>query len=182
MELQQLRKNALRLRQNFSQGSMKHFPAGIALVNVVVSSLLDRRRSRGSHYGVVERHSCAGTSARILKKRLAEEIQSQIPERRAHVRGRMRLILKPKGQDEGGRSFEQLPTTENVRAEGFLCNFSVALAKEAICDVFLSAAGQDRFVGRVRPARIESPGTPWQRYGFQFVERSAEWILQDQTT
>ena len=114
-----------------------------------------------------------------LKKRLAEEIQSQIPERRAHVRVRMRLILKLKGQDEGGRTFEQLTTTENVSAGGFLCNVSVGLAKEAKCDVFLSAGGQDRFVGRVRPARIESPGTPWQRYGFQFVERSAEWILQD---
>jgi len=94
----------------------------------------------------------------------------------------MRLILKLKGQDEGGRSFEQLTTTENVSAGGFLCNVSVALAKEAICDVFLSASGQDRFVGRVRPARIESPDTPWQRYGFQFVERSGEWILQDQPT
>src|ERR1700731_779655 len=87
-----------------------------------------------------------------LKKRLAEEIQSQIPERRAHVRVRMRLIVKLKGQDEGGRTFEQLTTTENVSAGGFLCNFSVALAKEAKCDVFLSAGGQDRFVGRVRAA------------------------------
>jgi DNA-binding response OmpR family regulator len=117
-----------------------------------------------------------------LKKRLAEEIQSQIPERRAHVRVRMRLILKLKGQDEGGRSFEQLTTTENVSAGGFLCNLSVALGKEAIFDAFLSAAGQDRFVGRVRPAWSESPDTPWQRYGFQFVERSGEWILQNQTS
>jgi DNA-binding response OmpR family regulator len=115
-----------------------------------------------------------------LKKRLHEEIQSQIPERRAHVRVRMRLILKLKGKDEGGRSFEQLTTTENVSAGGFLCNIPVVLAKETIFDVFLSAAGQDRFAGRVRPVRIESPDTPWQRYGFQFVERSAEWILQDQ--
>jgi response regulator RpfG family c-di-GMP phosphodiesterase len=117
-----------------------------------------------------------------LKKRLADEIQSQIPERRAHVRVRMRLILKLKGQDEGGRSFEQLTTTENVSAGGFLCNVPVTLAKEATFDVFLSAAGQDRFAGRVRRVRIESPDTPWQRYGFQFVERRAEWILQDQTT
>jgi DNA-binding response OmpR family regulator len=114
-----------------------------------------------------------------LKKRLADEIQSQIPERRAHVRVRMRLILKLKGRDEGGRSFEQLTTTENVSAGGFLCNVPVALKKESIFDVFLSAAGQDRFAGRVRPVRIESPDTSWQRYGFQFVERSAEWILQD---
>jgi len=89
-------------------------------------------------------------------------------------------MLKLKGQDEGGRCFEQL-TTENVSSGGFLCNVSVALAKEATFDVFLSASGQDRFAGRVRRARIESPDTPWQCYGFQFVERSEQWILQDQT-
>jgi DNA-binding response OmpR family regulator len=114
-----------------------------------------------------------------LKQRLSEEIQAQRPERRAHVRVRMRLILKLKGQDEGSRSFEQLTTTENVSAGGFLCNLSVALGKDVLLDVFISSAGQDRYVGKVRPARIEADNTPWQRYGFQFVERSQEWILQD---
>jgi DNA-binding response OmpR family regulator len=114
-----------------------------------------------------------------LKQRLSEEIQAQRPERRAHVRVRMRLILKLKGQDEGSRSFEQLTTTENVSAGGFLCNLSVALGKGVLLDVFISSAGQDRYVGKVRPARIEADNTPWQRYGFQFVERSREWILQD---
>jgi DNA-binding response OmpR family regulator len=114
-----------------------------------------------------------------LKQRLSEEIQAQRPERRAHVRVRMRLILKLKGQDEGSRSFEQLTTTENVSADGFLCNLSVALGKDVLLDVFISSAGQDRYVGKVRPARIEAADTPWQRYGFQFVERSTEWILQD---
>jgi response regulator RpfG family c-di-GMP phosphodiesterase len=114
-----------------------------------------------------------------LKQRLSEEIQAQPPERRAHVRVRMRLILKLKGQDEGSRSFEQLTTTENVSADGFLCNLTVVLGKDALLDAFISSAGQDRYVGKVRPARIEAPDTPWQRYGFQFVERSGEWILQD---
>src|SRR5258708_31425349 len=116
-----------------------------------------------------------------LKKRVAEQIQSPQADRRAHVRVRMRLILKLKGQDQAGRSFEQLTTTENVSANGFLCNFPVALGKEATLDVFLSGTGQDRYVGRVRAARIEASDTPWQRYGFQFVDRSSEWILQDQT-
>ncbi|MCU1299978.1 MAG: hypothetical protein JWQ87_262 [Candidatus Sulfotelmatobacter sp.] len=115
-----------------------------------------------------------------LKKRLSDEIQAQHPERRAHVRVRMRLFLKLKGQDESGRSFEQLTATENVSAGGFLCNFAVTLGKDAILDVFISSAGQDSYVGRVRPARIEAPGTQWQRYGFQFIERSKDWVLQDQ--
>jgi len=115
-----------------------------------------------------------------LKKRLADEIQAQHPERRAHVRVRMRLILKLKGQDEGGRSFEQLTATENVSAGGFLCDFAVALGKDAVLDVFISSAGQDSYVGRVRAARIEAHDTQWQRCGFQFVERSKDWVLQDQ--
>jgi CheY-like chemotaxis protein len=114
-----------------------------------------------------------------LKKRLSDEIHAQLPERRTHIRVRMRLVLKLKGQDEGGRSFEQLITTEDVSAGGFLGNCTVALGKDAILDVFISSGGQDRYVGKVRPARVESPNAPWQRYGFQFVERSREWILQD---
>jgi DNA-binding response OmpR family regulator len=114
-----------------------------------------------------------------LKERLSAEIQGQRPERRAHVRVRMRLILKLKGHDENGRSFEQLTTTENVSAAGFLCNFAVALAKDTILDVFISSAGQDCYAGKVRPARIDAPNTQWQRYGFQFLERSKDWILQD---
>jgi hypothetical protein len=112
-----------------------------------------------------------------LKKRLSDEIRAQHPERRADVRVRMRLILKLKGQDAGGRSFEQLTTTENVSAGGLLCNLTITLGKDAILDVFITSAGQDRYVGKVRSARIEAPDTPWQRYGFQFVERSNEWIL-----
>jgi DNA-binding response OmpR family regulator len=112
-----------------------------------------------------------------LKKRLSDEIRAQHPERRADVRVRMRLILKLKGQDAGGRSFEQLTTTENVSAGGLLCNLTIALGNDAILDVFISSVGQDRYVGKVRSARIEAPDTPWQRYGFQFVERSREWIL-----
>ncbi len=60
-----------------------------------------------------------------LKSRLAQELQAKRPERRKHVRVRMKVVLKLKGADVQGRSFEQLTTTENVSAEGFLCNFPV---------------------------------------------------------
>jgi DNA-binding response OmpR family regulator len=114
-----------------------------------------------------------------LKARLAEELNAKRPERRAHVRVRMKLVLKLKGTDEHGRSFEQLTTTENVSAGGFLCNFPVALVPNATLDVFLSGATGDRHSGRVRAVRQEAPNSPWQRYAFQFVERSPEWILQE---
>ena len=114
-----------------------------------------------------------------LKTRIAAEIEAKPSERRAHVRVRMKLILKLKGTDAQQRSFEQLTTTENVSAGGFLCTLSLTLATHSSVQVFLSGAGQDRFVGRARVVRTEAPDTPWQRYGFQFTERSAEWILPE---
>jgi DNA-binding response OmpR family regulator len=114
-----------------------------------------------------------------LKTRLASELQGRTLERRAHVRVKMKLILKLKGADESQRSFEQLTATENVSAGGFLCPLPLALPAESTVQVFLTGAGHDRFVGRARTVRRDAPDTPWQRYAFQFVERTAEWILQD---
>jgi DNA-binding response OmpR family regulator len=114
-----------------------------------------------------------------LKARLAAELNHRPVERRAHVRVRMRLIVKLKGTDASQRSFEQLTTTENVSAGGFLCTLPLVLSQDAAFDVFLSGAGHDRYVGRVRTVRREAPDTPWQRYAFAFTERAPEWILQD---
>ena len=112
-----------------------------------------------------------------LKERLAVEIHTKSVERRAHVRVRMRIILKIRGTDSNGKSFEELTTTENVSAGGFLCNCTTSLAKDAAIEVFLSAAAE-RYVGRAKVVRKESPGTAWQRYGFQFQEKTLEWVLQ----
>jgi hypothetical protein len=64
-----------------------------------------------------------------------------------------------------------------VSAEGFLCNCAHSLVKDAIVEVFLAGA-TERYVGRARVVRQESPGAPWQRYGFQFQEKTLEWVLQ----
>jgi len=88
-----------------------------------------------------------------LKSRLAQALQTSTGERRAHVRVRMRF-------------------------GGFLCSFPVALASGAVVEVFLANAGQERFVGRARSVRTEEPDSPLQRCGFQFLERTSEWILQ----
>ncbi len=112
-----------------------------------------------------------------LKLRLASEIRVKQAERRAHVRVRMRVILKLRGTDAQGKNFDVLTATENVSAGGFLCNCLASLSKDSIVEVFLTGA-QERHVGRARVVRIESPGTPWQRCGFQFVETTSEWILR----
>jgi hypothetical protein len=53
-----------------------------------------------------------------------------------------------------------------------------SLVKDAIVEVILSSRGE-HYVGRARVVRKESSGTPWQRYGFQFREKTLAWPLQE---
>ena len=114
-----------------------------------------------------------------LKSRLATELGARPQERRAHTRVPMKLIVKLKGTDARQRSFEQLSTTENVSAGGFLCNLQIDISADSQFQVFLSGKGQEQYAGTVRVVRREAEGLPWQRYAFQFIERTAIWILQD---
>jgi response regulator RpfG family c-di-GMP phosphodiesterase len=116
-----------------------------------------------------------------LKRRLTEELTVRSVERRKHVRVKMKLILKLKGTDHGERSFEQLTTTDNVSAGGFLCSLPLILGANSTLKVFLSGGGRDCYVGTAKVVRREAPDTPWQRYAFQFVERTSEWILHEQS-
>jgi len=113
-----------------------------------------------------------------LKQRVLQEIQTHRPERRAHVRVRMRVPLKLKGTDSEGNHFEEPTATENVSAGGFLCDCNISLTKGTQVEVYLTSGGE-RFVGRARVARKESASVPWQRYGFHFDEKTADWVLQD---
>lgn len=111
-----------------------------------------------------------------LKAALASELESGRPERRAHVRVRMRMLLSLRGRDANGSAFETVVTTDNVSAGGFACACPTALVKDAIVEVFL-ATGGERHAGRARVVRKEQ-SSPWPRYGFQFVERGPDWIMQ----
>jgi len=113
-----------------------------------------------------------------LKRTLTAQIESNRPEHRVHVRVRMRLALRLRGTDASGRKFEEMTTTENVSAAGFLCNCMSALVKGAIIEVTLSSGGSERYVGRALVVRKESSGTPWHRYGFQFQEKTLDWPFQ----
>jgi DNA-binding response OmpR family regulator len=113
----------------------------------------------------------------LLKRRLAEELESQRPERRSQTRVRMRVSLKLRGADAAGRPFEELTTTENVSAGGFLCNCSASLDTGPMVEVFLVRGGE-RYVGLARVVRKESSDMNWQRYGFRLEEKEGEWVLQ----
>lgn len=114
-----------------------------------------------------------------LRSRLANELGSRPQERRAHTRVPMKLIVKLKGTDARQRSFEQLTTTENVSAGGFLCNLQLDISSESTYQVFLSGEGHDQYAGTVKVVRKEAEGLPWQKYAFQFTERTSVWVFQD---
>ncbi|HXU19595.1 MAG TPA: response regulator [Verrucomicrobiae bacterium] len=113
-----------------------------------------------------------------LKGTLAQELKGKIPERRAHKRVQMRVVLGLRGSDASGKEFSESVTTENISAGGFLCNCSATLVKGTAIDVFLASGGHERYAGRAQVVRKDAPGSPWQRYGFQFIETTADWVLQ----
>lgn len=114
-----------------------------------------------------------------LKVALAAELQDRQPERRKHKRVQMRVPLKIRGTEPSGQPFELLTATENVSARGFLAVCTVSIVKGTPVDVYVVAGGHERLAGRARAMRKDAPGTPWQRYGFEFFETTSDWLLQD---
>jgi DNA-binding response OmpR family regulator len=112
-----------------------------------------------------------------LRACLAAVLRDKRAERRAEPRVRLNVILKLRGKDKYGIPFELFTTTENVSANGFLCGCTAALEKDGILDIFLCNEGE-HYAGTARVVRTESSDTPCPRYGFRFVKKPAEWILQ----
>jgi response regulator RpfG family c-di-GMP phosphodiesterase len=112
-----------------------------------------------------------------LKRTLTARIAAKRTQRRAHVRVRMRLALKLGWDDASGRKFEEMTTTENVSAAGFLCNCMAAMAKDTIVKVTLRG-GSERYPGQAPVVREESSSTPWHRYGFKLLQKMQNWPFQ----
>jgi DNA-binding response OmpR family regulator len=112
-----------------------------------------------------------------LQTSIRRELRKKGPERRAHLRVRMQVLLKLIGVGADGNSWEEIVTTENISASGFLCPCMRALTKSTTVDVFLAGTA-DVFVGQARVVRKESSEGSWQKFGFQFVGDARDWILQ----
>ena len=111
-----------------------------------------------------------------LRRRVDSAVGRKPPERRSETRVRLSVALKLSGLDVSGKKFEALTATDDVSASGFSTSCMVPLAKDALVEVFMRGAGE-RYSGRARVARIEWRDTSWQRYGFQFIEKSNQWVL-----
>jgi DNA-binding response OmpR family regulator len=112
-----------------------------------------------------------------LRAGLEKVLHAAQPERRKELRVRLRVTLKLRGTDKNGKPFEEVTATENVSKGGFFCGCSMQLAKESIVEVYLGSGGA-QFVGKARVVRSEGSDTPYPRYGFQFVQKEGDWILQ----
>src|SRR5882672_4460239 len=92
-----------------------------------------------------------------LQSRLLEELQTQRPERRSSPRVQMKVSLQLRGIDVDGAEFEELTSTDNVSAGGFLCQCRASLFKNSTVDVFLTSGTERNHVGVARVARRQDP-------------------------
>jgi response regulator RpfG family c-di-GMP phosphodiesterase len=114
-----------------------------------------------------------------LQGRLLQELQTQHPERRRSARVKMKMLIRLRGTDVRGDLLNEVTSTDNVSLNGFLCECSATLSKNSLVEVFLMGTAETgRYVGRARVVRREAPDTPWQRYAFEFQEKTLEWVLQ----
>jgi len=111
-----------------------------------------------------------------LQERLQELLKQGRKERRSEVRVALRVPLKLKGLTADGKPFETVTSSENVSLSGFLCACSVSLATGSVVEVYL--VGSPILVGKARIVRSELQNTEYPRYGFRFVEKSGQWVLQ----
>lgn len=112
-----------------------------------------------------------------LKNAIESAVPTPRPERRAHLRVALKVTLKLVARDATNNGKSEIVTTENISAGGFLCACTTPLVKDAMVDVYLSGH-DERYVGKARVARKEVSCAPWQNYGFQFTEKTEDWLLQ----
>ncbi len=112
-----------------------------------------------------------------LQTGLAKILHAAQPERRSELRVRLRVRLKLQGADIHEKPFEEVSATENVSRSGFLCGCTAVLKIDSTIEVQLASGGA-KFAGKARVIRSEGCDTPYPRFGFRFVQKEGDWILQ----
>ena len=112
-----------------------------------------------------------------LQTGLLKILHAAQPERRSELRVRLRVRLKLQGADIHEKPFEEVSATENVSRSGFLCGCTAVLKIDSTIEVHLASGGA-KLAGKARVIRSEGCDTPYPRYGFRFVQKEGDWILQ----
>jgi CheY-like chemotaxis protein len=111
-----------------------------------------------------------------LKARLAQVMLSRRPERRDKVRLRLRVTLHMRGISKQGAPVEEIVSTEDISANGFLCRCATTLKKDSNVEIFLAGEGR-KYVGTARVVWIEPNESSHPHHGFYFIKKVGEWIL-----
>lgn len=111
-----------------------------------------------------------------LKARLSK-VKRQFAVPRSEVRVHLSIPLKLRGVDIHGKQFEETAITEDVSLSGFLCRCAAELQKDSVVQVFLAHSGS-KPAGRARCVRSEKSDGSRTQFGFRFIEKTPEWILQ----
>jgi response regulator RpfG family c-di-GMP phosphodiesterase len=112
-----------------------------------------------------------------LRARLEEFLATRRIERRREVRVRLRVPLKLRGTTANGKPFSAMTMTENVSLSSFLCACAEDLGVDSVVEVFLLSSGEQA-AGKARIVRSEFTDTEYPRYGWRFVEKTGNWVLQ----
>lgn len=110
-----------------------------------------------------------------LRAFLVRLLKHKPKERRTEDRASLRLVLKLRGIDSGGTTFEMVSATEELSAYGFICSCTAPLDDNALVEVFLKGP-REQWVGRARVARREWTDRYWKRYAFRFVGEPRVWL------
>jgi DNA-binding response OmpR family regulator len=112
-----------------------------------------------------------------LRTCLDSVVDMKPTERRAEPRVRLNVTIKLAGTDMKGLEFSGMTATEDISPNGFLAPCGAPLSEGQEIDVFVIGE-QERFAGRARVVRTEWRDEPWQRYGFRFLEKPRNWVLE----
>jgi hypothetical protein len=93
------------------------------------------------------------------------------------VRVHLRVTLKLRGADINEKIFEETSVTENVSKSGFYCGCTSRLKVDSTVEVNL-IGGDAKFAGKALVVRSEGTDTAYPHYGFRFVQKEGDWILQ----
>jgi len=96
-------------------------------------------------------------------------------ERRSEPRVRMQVMIKLRGTDRFGKTFQELTVTDDVSSGGFRCCCTMSLDTNSTVEVYSTGGGKMRRVGCAQVAHVQWPGTAAQQYGFQFLQKPSEW-------
>lgn len=111
-----------------------------------------------------------------LGQALVEVIQDTRRAEHGEPRVRLKTALELRGVNTTQAPFEVIAVTESITANGFSCELQVDLKEGAVIDVYL-ATKKEESIGRARVIHVGQAGAPRHACDFEFLEKPANWIL-----